>query len=84
MEKIIKQAEKSLDIYFKTLSVLGYIKTSEVKKLLVFLFISELLDGKYKENITEEDYKILIKCIYCIYGSSCLFPYPNHTIECLK
>lgn len=69
----------SINRYFKSLTHMGYKPDSEVNKLLVFIFIEEMLDEGY-EFITEEDYKIISSVLECMYGS-CLTPYPNYKKE---
>lgn len=66
-----KDLSSSLDLYYDALSNLGYIKYPTVNKLLVFGFISELLEGKYVDTLSEEDHRIISKALECIYGSAC-------------
>lgn len=68
----------SLERYFNALSKLGYKSYSEVDKLLVLIFIQELLDSECKTFITEDDYRAINQALYCLYGSSCLIPYPEY------
>lgn len=67
--------------YFKTLSTFGYKNYSEVDKLLLLLFIEEILEGPIKEYITEDDYKSIVKVLYCLFGSTCLIPYPEGVLN---
>ena len=68
---------ESLTRYFNTLSKLGYLSYSEVDKLLVLIFIYDLLKSDWKFFITEEEHKIIDNALYCLYGSTCLIPYPS-------
>ena len=63
--------------YFTTLGNYGYKNYVEVKKLLFFIFIQELVNTT-SIVISEEDYKYLERALYCIYGTTCLIPYPNY------
>lgn len=78
----------SLKRYFDSLSILGYVNNKEVDKLIVLMFIQELLDGECKEYIEEYDYMIIHKVLYCLYGSTCLIPYPEYIsnvfMTCMK
>ena len=68
----------SLERYFKTLSLFGYKSYSEVYKLIVLIFIQELLDSDCKSFIKEDEYILIHKALYCLYGSTCLIPYPEY------
>lgn len=68
----------SLERYFNSLSKLGYRSYDEVNKLIILIFIQELLDSDCKSFITEDEYIIIHKALYCLYGSTCLIPYPEY------
>lgn len=78
MDKVLN---KSLTRYFSILSKLGYVSYSEVDKLLVLIFIYDLLKSDCKSFITEEEYRILDKVLYCLYGHTCLIPYPEYIVN---
>lgn len=78
MDRITKETYEALSRYFTALSQSGYMPYGEVDKLLVFLYIQELIEGKYNVTITEQDYKILQESLYCLYGSTCLIPYTEY------
>lgn len=75
---ILDNIFESTQAYFNTLSKLGYKKQGDVNKLLVYMFIGELLTGDMRHFITKEDYETIEKALYCLYGSSCLIPYPQY------
>ena len=77
MQTIDNELLKYLNIYFNTLSRLGYMSYSEVDKLIVALFLGEVVEGLFGELISEEDFKSITKAFYCLYGSSCMLPYPK-------
>lgn len=63
--------------YFKTLERLGYKSYREVYKLLVFVFVEELLEGPLSVMVTEADYRAVSDALYTVYGS-CLVPWPTY------
>ena len=80
MDNILYEALKK---YFTSLSLLGYVNYEDVNKILVLIFIQELLENNCKVFITEGDKKIIDKVLYCLYGSTCLIEYPSHTVNTL-
>lgn len=76
--EITNDALSAINKYFHTLSNLGYKKDSEVNSLIVLLFIEELLCGPMAQFITEQDYNTIDKALYCLYGTSCMIPYPDY------
>ena len=76
--EILNDVFKSVSIYFNTLTQLGYKKQTDVEKLLVYNFIEEMLTGEMRYFITEEDYRKIEQALSCLYGSSCLLPYPQY------
>ena len=76
--EILNDVFKSVSIYFNTLIQLGYKKQTDVDKLLVYNFIEEMLTGEMRYFITEEDYRKIEQALSCLYGSSCLLPYPQY------
>lgn len=75
--KTTKQASDILENYFNILSQTGYYKYSSVYKILVFLFIDDILNTEMNTFITEDDYKLMVDILECLYGSECLIPYPE-------
>lgn len=68
---------KSCVKYFTSLANYGYKSEAEVKKLLFYIFIQELVNTP-SVVISESDYKELENALYCIYGTTCLIPYPEY------
>lgn len=64
--------------YFNTLEVTGYLAYKQAQKLLVLNLYKTLLSGNYDEYLNEEDRKLINKALDCIYGSTCLVPYPDY------
>lgn len=74
---VTNEAYNAITSYFSILSHIGYKPDEDVNKLVVFIFIEEMLYGRLSEYITEEDYNIIIDSIECLYGS-CMIPYPDY------
>lgn len=64
--------------YFTKLSELGYVNYKDVDKLLLLVTIQEFIYNDFRGFITEDDYREIEKCLYKIFGTSCLVPYPNY------
>lgn len=75
---VLNDVFKSISIYFNTLSQLGYKKQSDVDKLIIYAFIEEMLTGEMRIFVTEDDYRVIEQALTCLYGSSCLLPYPQY------
>lgn len=78
MDKVLNE---SLARYFSILSKLGYMSYSNVDKLLVLIFIDDLLRSDCKSFITEDEYRVIDNALYCLYGSTCLIPYPEYIVD---
>ena len=76
--EILNQVADSISTYFNALTQFGYKKQSDVNKLLVYNFIGEMLTGEMRYLITEDDYRLIEQALSCLYGSSCLIPYPQY------
>lgn len=63
--------------YFTSLANYGFKSERDVKKLLFYVYIQELVNTT-SIVIPEEDYKHLENALYCMYGTTCLIPYPNY------
>lgn len=72
---------ESLSRYFNILSKLGYMNYTDVNKLLVLIFVYDLLESDCSAFITEEEYRVISSALYCLYGSTCLIPYPEYIAD---
>ena len=79
--ELSNEALESVCRYFNTLTHLGYKKYSDVYRLLIFLYFEELLESPMSMFVTEDDYRTITNAMYCLYGSSCLLPYPDYKKE---
>ena len=81
MNGLDNMAYTGVSNYFQALSTFGYKGYKEVNKLLVLLFIEDLLRGPFSLYIDEEDYKTITNVLYCLFGSTCLIPYPEFAVN---
>jgi hypothetical protein len=75
MEEVVYEA---LCRYFNTLERTGYLANSEVEKLLVLTFFKDFVTTDYRGLITYEDYRVIEQALNCLFGSTCLIPYPDY------
>jgi len=75
MDEIVTYTNDVLTNYFLTLKTLGYKSYKDVYKMLVLVYIQELVRGKSTNFITAEDYQTIDRTLHTLYGSSTLLPY---------
>ena len=75
MDKVLYD---SLYRYFSTLTSVGNVSYNNVNKLLVLIFYKHFIYEDYRGNLSKEDYSIIEKALDCLFGSTCLIPYPNY------
>ena len=63
--------------YFTALGKIGYYKQEDINKLLVLIYLNTLLSDDYRGHISDEDYAAIERALNCLYGTSCLIPYPE-------
>lgn len=61
----------SLNRYFTVLKSTGYLEGNNINKLLLLIFITEMLQD-YKKCMSDEDIKMLMNMISCLGSTSCL------------
>lgn len=81
MDRLDNMAYTGVSNYFQALSTFGYKGYKEVNKLLVLMFIEDLLRSSFSLYVNEEDYKTITNVLYCLFGSTCLIPYPEFTVN---
>ena len=64
--------------YYDALSKLGYHKYGDVFSLLVLTFLRDFVYEDYRARLSREDYHEIEKALNCLFGSSCLIPYPDY------
>lgn len=77
MDRFNNMAYIGICNYFQTLSTFGYKSYGEVNKLITLLFIEDLLRSSFSLYISEDDYRTITRVLYCLFGSTCLIPYPE-------
>ena len=75
MDKVLYD---SLYRYFTTLAKIGTVSYNSVNKLLVLIFYKHFIYEDYRGNLSKEDYNTIEKALDCLFGSTCLIPYPNY------
>lgn len=68
----------SLCRYFATLARVGNVSYNSVAKLLVLMFYKHFIYEDYRGNLSKKDYSTIEKALDCLFGSTCLIPYPNY------
>ena len=75
MDNIIYTALKG---YYDALEKLGYMSSKHSEKLLVLCFLRDFVFHDYRGLLNKEDYYLIEKALNCLYGSTCLIPYPDY------
>ena len=68
----------SLSRYFSTLEVKGYMPYSQMEKLMILCFYRDFVFSDYRGILSKDDYLLIERALDCLYGSSCLIPYPDY------
>lgn len=68
----------ALSSYFHALEVKGYMPYSDSQKLLVLSFYKDFVTEDYRSILSREDYQLIERALYCLFGSTCLIPYPDY------
>ena len=68
----------SLSSYFNALGYKGYMPYSQMQKLLVLIFYRDFVYNDYRGLISKDDYLMIERALDCLYGSTCLIPYPDY------
>ena len=75
MDEIVYEAFR---VYYNVLEKTGYMSYENVRKLLVLSFYNDFVFNDYRGLITREDYRLIERALDCLYGSTCLIPYPDY------
>lgn len=68
---------ESIKRYFTSLSMFGYKSYNDTYKLLYIISIRDFIYNDFRGLITEDDYRIIGKSLYNVFGTTCLLPYPQ-------
>ncbi len=75
MDDILYEA---LTKYYHALEVKGYMSKAHSEKLLIMAFYRDFMFNDYRALLSKRDYCLIEKALDCIYGTSCLIPYPDY------
>ena len=75
MDEIIYNA---LTSYYHALEKLGYMSNSQAQKLLLLIFYRDFVFNDYRGLISKKDYQLIERALNCLYGTTCLIPYPDY------
>lgn len=75
MDDILYEA---LTKYYHALEVKGYMSKTHSTKLLVMAFYRDFMFNDYRALLSKRDYCLIERALDCIYGTSCLIPYPDY------
>lgn len=68
----------SLSGYYHALELHGYMPHSHAQKLLLLVFYRDFTLKDYSGLLSKDDYHLIERALDCLYGSSCLIPYPDY------
>lgn len=69
---------EALSKYYHALELKGYMPKAHSNKLLILAFFWDFTYNDYRGILSKEDYCLIEKALDCIYGTSCLIPYPDY------
>lgn len=75
MDDILYEA---LTKYYYALEVKGYMSKAHSTKLLVMAFYRDFMFNDYRALLSKRDYCLIERALDCLYGTSCLIPYPDY------
>ncbi len=75
MDSVIFNA---LSSYYHALELKGYMPHSHAQKLLLLIFYRDFVFSDYRARLSYEDYRLIERALDCLWGSSCLIPYPDY------
>ena len=68
----------SFNNYFHALELKGYMSYPQMQKLLLLSFYRDFVFHDYRGLLGKEDYHLIERALDCLYGSTCLIPYPDY------
>ena len=75
MDEMIYSA---LSRYYNTLEKTGYMSYTNLQKLLLLIFYRDFVFEDYRGWLSKDDYRLIERALNCLYGSTCLIPYPDY------
>ena len=68
----------ALSSYYHALELKGYMSHSHAQKLLLLIFYRDFTLKDYRGLLSKDDYHLIERALDCLWGSSCLIPYPDY------
>lgn len=68
----------SLSKYYHVLEQTGYMSNTHAQKLLLLIFYRDFTLRDFRGKLSKDDYHLIEKALDCLWGSSCLIPYPDY------
>lgn len=68
----------ALSSYYHALELKGYMPYKDAVKLLILTFYHDFVFSDYRGILSREDYYVIERALDCLYGSTCLIPYPDY------
>lgn len=75
---LTKEVYTTVNRYFTKLSQVGYVPDSEINKILILFIIDDIIS---RFTLTENEFRQINGALTCLFGTSCLIPYPDYIIE---
>ena len=67
-----------LGSYYNALEKTGYMSYANMQKLLLLIFYRDFVFHDYRGLLSKEDYRLIERALDCLWGSTCLIPYPDY------
>lgn len=64
--------------YYNALEKTGYMSYTNMQKLLLLIFYRDFVFHDYRGLLSKEDYRLIERALDCLWGSTCLIPYPDY------
>lgn len=75
MDEILYEA---LTKYYHALENGIYMEDPHTRELLVLCFYRDFVYNDFRGLLSKENYSLIDKALDCLFGTSCLIPYPNY------
>ena len=78
METVSNVLGKSLNNYYERLFNVGYKNDATINKLIVLMWLQEILDGNiFSQYVTDKDVNLMLCVLSCLYDSDCAIGRPD-------
>lgn len=69
---------EALNRYYHALENGIYMEDPHINELLVMCFYRDFVYEDYRGLLSKENYVLIEKALSCLFGTSCLIPYPDY------